>query len=183
MENIQKNIGKNLKAVRNNRGISLDQTASLTGVSKAMLGQIERGESNPTVTTLWKIATGLQVSFSSLINDEPADIAFVPLQNVSPVIENNGDYRVYSIFSFDPRKRFEIFIVEMDRGSIHTSERHNEGVEEYITVMNGSLEMLIGDNTYQIEAGGSIRFTANKSHTYKNSGEEMIRYQAVMYYP
>ncbi len=55
--------GKNLNNVRKKRQLSLDKVAELTSVSKAMLGQIERGESTPTVNVLWKIATGLKVSF------------------------------------------------------------------------------------------------------------------------
>ncbi len=65
MENLTLVIGNKLKNIRNSRNLSLDDVAELTGVSKAMLGQIERGKSNPTVSTLWKISTGLRVSFSS----------------------------------------------------------------------------------------------------------------------
>ena len=53
------NIGKHLKNIRQNRELSLDEAAEMTGVSKPMLGQVERGQSSPTITTLWKIATGL----------------------------------------------------------------------------------------------------------------------------
>lgn len=55
-----------LKALRQARGWSLSKLAEETGVSKAMLGQIERNESSPTVSTLWKIATGLNVPFRRL---------------------------------------------------------------------------------------------------------------------
>lgn len=183
MENIQKNIGVNLRNIRKTRGYSLDSTAEITGVSKAMLGQIERGESNPTVTTLWKIASGLQVSFSSLINEESSNIIFVSLNTVSPILECNGNYRVYPVFPFDPRKKFEIFTVEIDPGYEHTSDKHNEGVEEYITVISGKLEIQIGGQQIQVDPGNSIRFLANKAHTYKNISAELTRYQAVMYYP
>ncbi|MBP2241104.1 transcriptional regulator with XRE-family HTH domain [Cytobacillus eiseniae] len=183
MENIQKNIGVNLKNIRKTRGYSLDTTAEITGVSKAMLGQIERGESNPTVTTLWKIASGLQVSFSSLISEKPSDVLHVDLTKISPIVECNGDYRVYPIFPFDPRKKFELFIVEIEPDCQHTADKHNDGVEEYVTVMNGKLDMYIGDQQLQIQQGNSIRFLANKTHTYKNSGDEVIRLQLVMYYP
>ncbi|MEH7122036.1 XRE family transcriptional regulator [Bacillus sp. JJ1532] len=182
MENIQKNIGENLRSIRKKRGLSLDVTSELTGVSKAMLGQIERGESNPTVTTLWKIASGLQVSFSSLIKDEPSDLLFVDYKSISPIVESNGEYRVYPIFPFDPRKKFEIFIVEMDPGCQHLSEKHNDGVEEYITVLKGELEIQIGEHCRQVSPGNSIRFLANKNHTYKNIGTDLVEYQAVMYY-
>ena len=68
MKNLNLIIGNKLKDIRNKRNLSLDEVAKLTGVSKAMLGQIERGQSNPTVSTLWKIATGLKVSFSLFID-------------------------------------------------------------------------------------------------------------------
>ena len=55
MDSISKDIGEKLKAIRKEMNLSLDTAAKLTGVSKAMLGQIERGESTPTVLTLWKI--------------------------------------------------------------------------------------------------------------------------------
>lgn len=182
MGNIQRNIGHNLRNIRKSRGLSLDHTAELTGVSKAMLGQIERGESNPTVTTLWKIASGLQISFSSLISEDPTDIQFVQLDHINPVIELEGNYRVYSIFPFDPRRKFEIYIVEIEPGFAHISEHHNEGVEEYITVMEGQLDMLINEDIFHVSAGNSIRFLANKTHTYSNPGNSLTRIQVVMYY-
>ncbi|MBS4188802.1 helix-turn-helix transcriptional regulator [Bacillus sp. FJAT-49705] len=183
MDNIQKNIGENLRNIRKTRGYSLDAASEITGVSKAMLGQIERGESNPTVTTLWKIASGLQVSFSSLIKEEPSDVLLVDLKSISPVMESNRDYRVYPIFPFDPRKKFEIYIVEIEPGCKHSSDKHTEGVEEFITVMTGFLEVHIGNQQIQIQTGNSIRFLANKMHTYKNIGSDMVRCQVVMYYP
>lgn len=67
MKNINNHISLTLKALRSERGWSLDKTAEKTGVSKAMLGQIERGESSPTIATLWKIASGFNTSFSGMI--------------------------------------------------------------------------------------------------------------------
>lgn len=183
MENIQKNIGDNLRTIRKNRGASLDQIAELTGVSKAMLGQIERGDSNPTVSTLWKIARGLQISFSSLIQEEDSNITVVKLESITPVTESNGDYRVYSIFPFDPRKKFEIFTVEVEPGCTHISERHNEGLEEHITVISGELELSIGEEHFVLSTGDSIRFLANKVHSYKNNGTKLTSFQLVMHYP
>lgn len=60
MIDIFKRIASTLKTLRKERGWSLDKTAQETGVSKAMLGQIERAESSPTIATLWKIASALK---------------------------------------------------------------------------------------------------------------------------
>ena len=59
MGNINLVISMNLKHIREERKLSLDKVAKMTGVSKSMLGQIERGDSNPTIATVWKIANGL----------------------------------------------------------------------------------------------------------------------------
>lgn len=68
MENLARFLSTTLKQLRQQRGWSLSRLAEATGVSKAMLGQIERNESSPTVATLWKIATGLNVPFSTFIS-------------------------------------------------------------------------------------------------------------------
>ena len=60
-------IASNLREIRDKRNLSLDQLAQLTGVSKSMLRQIETGRSSPTIATIWKIANGLRVSFTTLL--------------------------------------------------------------------------------------------------------------------
>ena len=67
MNQLDKNIAVNLKRIRKSRNMSLDMLAEKTGVSKSMLGQIERGESNPTVATIAKIVDGIRVTFEELI--------------------------------------------------------------------------------------------------------------------
>ena len=73
MENLHQHLSQALKQLRQANGWSLTLAANRTGVSKAMLGQIERGESSPTVATLWKIATGFNVPFSFFVqgSDQP----------------------------------------------------------------------------------------------------------------
>ena len=70
-------IGERLRVIRTNMNLSLDETAKLTGVSKPMLGQIERGQSVPTITTLWKIATGLKKPLSSFLDNRQTEYDMV----------------------------------------------------------------------------------------------------------
>lgn len=70
-------IGTTLKMLRQQRGWSLDIAQKNTGVSKAMLGQIVRGESIPTIATPWKIASGFKTSFSSFIDDLCMETQFI----------------------------------------------------------------------------------------------------------
>ena len=68
-------VGKRLKSIRLEKQLSLDEVSKLTDVSKPMLGQIERGQSSPTITTLWKIAVGLKIPLSSLLEEKEKEMA------------------------------------------------------------------------------------------------------------
>src|SRR5580693_888365 len=65
-------VGANLRRLRTKRGLSLERLAKASGVSRAMLGQVELGQSTPTINVLWKIARALDVPFSALITDRSA---------------------------------------------------------------------------------------------------------------
>jgi transcriptional regulator with XRE-family HTH domain len=65
-------VGSNLRRIRTMRGLSLERLARASGVSRAMLGQIELGQSTPTINTIWKIARALNCQFSVLITNRPA---------------------------------------------------------------------------------------------------------------
>ena len=136
-------IGKRLKKARQNRNMTLDELAEVTGVSKPMLGQIERGQSSPTVTTLWKIATGMKIPFSSFLQERGAEYTVVDLQERDVLIEENGAMKVYTLFAFDPIRSCEAFYIEFESGCEHKSDKHNDGVEEYIFVTHGMLDMIL----------------------------------------
>nr|WP_209975267.1 XRE family transcriptional regulator [Paenibacillus eucommiae] len=181
-EPIHKKIGKNLLAIRKTRGLSLDQTAELTGVSKAMIGQIERGDSNPTISILWKIVNGLRISFTSLIETDTAKVQIVKLEDLTALHEADGAYRSFPFFPYNQQKHFEIYLVEMDAGCIHSSEAHNEGVEEYIFVIEGELTVQLEQDSYSVKAGNGIHFTADEPHTYCNRTDVCTKYYALIYY-
>lgn len=183
MEEIHIKIGKKLNKIRKNKGLSLDKVSEMTGVSKSMLGQIERGESIPTVTTLWKIATGLHLSFSTFVEEEQASVTIVSLENVKPVFGEDSSYRVYSMFPFDPQKKFEMYTIELDPGVSHLSLPHQDGVEEYIVVAKGTLEIVLNQQLYTVSEGNAIRFSAETNHTYRNRTEQLVRANLIIYYP
>lgn len=98
--------------MRKDKGWSLDKAAEATGVSKAMLGQIEREESSPTIATLWKIASGFHTAFSTFIEDIQTDFSASvyragEAQHVHPT---NAKIRVLPLFPFDSQLHFEVFM-------------------------------------------------------------------------
>jgi len=182
MKDLNLIIGNKLKDIRNKRKLSLDEVTKLTGVSKAMLGQIERGQSNPTVSTLWKISTGLKVSFSLFIDENQDDLKVIDQNDISPIIEDNNRMKLYPIFPFDANKGFEIFTIELEPDCNHISTPHNDGVEEYIIVTEGKIEININDKKYILQKGNSIKFMANTPHSYKNINQDRSVFQNIILY-
>lgn len=183
MEEIHLILAKNLKALRENKKLSLEKVAELTGVSKTMIGQIERGESSPTITTIWKIANGLKVSFTSLVNNPQPDTKVVLREEIPTLSEDNGKYRAYPHFPFQNNRRFEVYTVEIEKGGYLSAEPHIAGTEELITVFDGELTVRVNNNEYTVRNGDSIRFKADRPHTYHNSGETLTRVSMILYYP
>ena len=176
-------IGEKLKEIRNDRNLSLDETAKLTGVSKPMLGQIERGQSIPTITTLWKIATGLKVPLSLFLEEQRTEYSVVNIEKEEIISEDSGRMRAYPLFTFDPIRNVEMFFIEFDSGCCHASEKHNDGVEEYILVISGKLQLVLNGQEVIIEQKQAMRFRADVPHSYNNPFDEKCTVYNIIFYP
>jgi len=183
MENLNFIISENLKKLREEKRLSLDKVSQMTGVSKSMLGQIERGESNPTIATMWKIANGLKVSFTYFLNQIENDVLIITEKEISAIEECNGKYRAYPFFPYEDERRFEMYKIEVEKGCYLKAEPHGEKTCEFITVFDGELTITVGEDEYTVKAGDSIKFRADKPHSYNNSGNELLRASMVIYYP
>lgn len=182
MEKMNLKIGEKLKSIRITRHMTLDEVADLTGVSKPMLGQIERGQSIPTITTLWKIATGLKAPLSSFLEEQQAEYSLVGLDEKNVILEECGKMRAYPLFAYDPVRNVETFYIEFDKGCHHSSDKHNDGVEEHIFVLKGHLQLIIGDKEIVMNEKQAIRFRADIPHAYNNlSEDECVVYNTIFY--
>lgn len=182
MDNINVIIGNNLNTYRKSKGYSLDRVAEMTGVSKGMLGQIERGETNPSISTLWKIANGLHISSTSLLEAKPEELVIIKKSDLAPITEHKDKYVLYAPFPFDSKKKFEILVVDLLDGCVHTSEPHDKDVEEYIYVSKGEFKLTVNNTTYELSEGDSIKFLADKAHEYRNDSGKLCTLHTVIYY-
>jgi len=183
VQELSQHLSHTLKKLRKEKEWSLDRTAKETGVSKAMLGQIERGESSPTVATLWKIAGGFHCSLSTFI--EPYN------HHPSTLIRNADDLRhqpakdkmlVAPIFPFDPQLSFEIFELTLLPHYERYSEPHETGVIEFVLVLEGEMGLFIDQQWQTLTKGMSARFAADKPHGYRNLSTAQAVFHNVIHY-
>jgi transcriptional regulator with XRE-family HTH domain len=176
-------LGERVRNQRIARNQSLDDLAEASGVSKPMLSQIERGQSIPTITTLWKIATGLKVPITLLLAEQTAEYTIVDHRTIKPVLEDDGRMRAYPLFTYDPLRNNEMFYVEFDSQCHRIAEKHFDGVEEYLLVLTGSLELIVQNETLTLQAGQAIRFRADIPHEYKNPHSQLCTAHMLIFYP
>lgn len=168
-------IAHNLRMIRRERELSLDKLASLSGVSKSMIRQIETGKSNPTIATLWKVANGLRIPLTALLQEESKEVVLKSFANGTLLKGNADGCRLFTLVPFDSKRAFEIYYMEIEPGAILNSEPHNGKPEEHLFVIEGEIEMEIDAEQYQIVSNQFLRFNANRAHKYENVGSEMAR--------
>ena len=174
-------IGGILRAERARLGISLDEAAARTGVSKAMLGQIERGESSPTLSTMWKISAGLRVPMSAFLSPV-GEYRVNSLDKMEYFEDAKKGIRVYTVFPFNPIAGFDYLYIVQQPGSRYESTTHPNAREEYVFVTKGALRMHVGNKSYDLGEGDSLSFAGDERHEYENRGAQEAIYHALVRY-
>lgn len=173
---LKQQVAQHLKNIRAQRKLSLDAVARLTGVSKAMLGQIEREESSPTIAKLWQIASGLDTSFSAFLGGIPADQS--PHDALFP---DDPNMQITTLMPYDPSVKFEMFDIRLSHHHSQESEAHAHGVIETVWVLEGEMKMFCNNQWHHLSANETLRFHADEPHIYK-AVSETVRFQNIVYY-
>lgn len=183
MDNLNQIIALNLKEIRKKKGLNLEQTSTLTSISKSMLSQIERGEVNPTITTVYKLSLGLKIPVTALTASKPKPFSRSNKSDCEPLLGDDGKYRLYPIFSFKENQNFEIFDLEFDEGGQMHGNQQIQGTREFITIYSGELTLVFEDHEYILKAGDHASYNAFDKYIYKNSGQGMVKANIVVHYP
>lgn len=182
MQNLTQTISKNLAKLRLQNRLSLDKLSERSGVSKAMLSQIERGESNPTVNTLWKIATGLRVSFNDLLQEDSQEIELVRHASCPLINDTANGLSLFSLFPFKSDKPFEVFTAKLQPQCTHFASPHAVGSEEYVLLSKGALYIHVNNTDYKLQGGDALRFPADQPHHYHNPGLQELSFHCMLYH-
>lgn len=175
-------VAANVRRLREEKKLTLEAAAAATGVSRSMLAQIEKGEVNPTISVLWKIANGYKVSFTSLVEAPGETVAVIREEQVIPLEEDGGRYVNYPAFPFSERTLFETYRIVIHPGGALEAQPHLRGAEEYITVFDGQAEITVDGRTVALGKGDSIRFRADVPHGYRCAGEETAELSMLIFY-
>jgi XRE family transcriptional regulator, regulator of sulfur utilization len=174
-------ISRNIKRVRQERNLTLDDLAVLTGVSKSMLSEIEHCTKSPTISVLEKICEGINIPLAQLTHNEMPQVSICSNDTVKHYSAWEG-FELFVLFEFDPDKKFEIFRHIIAPHSERKSERHEARIREYIICTKGVFSVQVEDKIYQLQEGEAIQFLANCMHKYINATDQDVNIVMLLYH-
>jgi transcriptional regulator with XRE-family HTH domain len=175
-------LGERIRALRRERGLTLEVLGGRSGVSRAMISKLERGEKNPTLVVAAKVAEGLGVSLSQLVGvEERREVVVVPRERRMVVRDPETGFERQLLSPSFGGRGIE-FIKNVVPGGSSSGEfpPHRRGVEEYVVVERGRLRAILGGEEYLLEEGDALYFEADVPHRFDNAGEEVCSYYLVI---
>ncbi len=169
-------VAENIKRIRKSKKLSIERTAELSGVSRSMLGQIERGEANPSVAILAKLAAALKVPAELLVeNDAFEPLLLVREMDTKPERLDGGKTVLRPSFPYDGTCREESFFLDLYISARYEPAVNVPGSVCRATVLSGSVELTAEGETFRLLERDALRFAADRPFCFANQSNTTAR--------
>jgi len=174
-------VGENIKRIRKGKKLSMERLAEQAGVSRSMLGQIERGEANPSVAILGKLASALKVPAEVLLeNDDFQSLAMFHEEKQERVA--GGKVVLRQNYPYDDVTRLESSFIELYIGVTYEPEISVPGCICHLTVMSGYPEIVAEGESFRLAERDTLRFAADRPWKIVNMTNSTTRLMLVYQY-
>ena len=160
-------IGARVRQHRSVRGWTLDELADRSGVSRRMLITIEHGEGNPSIATLLRISDALGVGLPVLVDVErPRAVTVTPAGQAPVLWRGPRGGQALLVAGTEPPDVVELWDWTLRPGEEHATEAHSAGTRELLLVLEGAVDLRVGDRTDRLQPGDSAAFAGDVAHGY-----------------
>jgi transcriptional regulator with XRE-family HTH domain len=180
-EELSSRLGRNIRQLRQGRGLTQQQMAKLSGLPRATWANLESGDANPTLAVLHAVALAFQVSLEEIVA-EPRASAKLYRRGTLPM-RMRGTVQVSSLLP-DKIPGMQIERLELPVGGRMVGVPHTAGTREYLTCESGELELVASGESFQMQEGDVVVFRGDQRHSYVNRGRgRAVGYSVVMLRP
>lgn len=180
-------VGDTLAALRQAGSLSLDALSRKAGVSKSMLSQIERGQANPTVAVVWRLANALDVGMGELLGSaapsDPTPIELLPAHAAPAIRSPDGLCELRILGPIALAGQFEWYALSVQPGGILASQAHEHGTREHLSATTGLFEVQAGEQVQRLRSGETARYAADRPHAIRNPGKTVANGWLVVVHP
>ena len=160
-------VATNVRAMRSSAGLTLPELAERSGLGRSTLAQLESGQANPSIETLWAIAAALGVPFGRLIEAANPSVRVVRKGEGVRTVAESSNWVVHLLGSRHGRGPFELYVMEGEPGTVRMADAHGAGCVEHVYVTNGRLRCGPSDNAVELAPGDLMTFPGDVDHTYE----------------
>ena len=182
LSDLDRDIGLRIRTLRSGKGLTLDDLATRSGVSRAMLSRIERGQSSPTAQLLNRVCDGLGVTLSAMFAVAETPASPVSRRAAQPAWRDPGSgYFRRAVSPPGTGSPAEIVEVEFPAGATVAFE--NQGLadtDQQIWVLEGSMELVVGHAVHRLDAGDCLHMRFGEPIVFRNPTEQAARYVVVL---
>ncbi|MEJ3659085.1 XRE family transcriptional regulator [Actinomycetes bacterium KLBMP 9759] len=177
-------VGRNVRALRQQRRMTIDGLAAAAGVSRGTVIQIETARTNPSIGTLVALAAALRVGVASLVDGDAEPRVVVRRGSEAPRLWSSdaGSSAVFCIGT-DPPDVVELWDWTLQPGDGFDGEAHPMGTQEVLSVLSGELGLRVGGTAQRLGAGDTVLFQAHAPHRYFAEGDGPVRFVMVVLQP
>jgi transcriptional regulator with XRE-family HTH domain len=177
-------VGRNVRALRQQRRMTIDALAAASGVSRGTVIQIETARGNPSIATLAGLAAALRVGVASLVAGDARPRVVIRRADEAARLWSSaaGSNAVFRIGT-DPPDVVELWDWTLQPGDGFDGEAHPMGTQEVLSVLSGRLGLQVGATEQHLDAGDSVLFQAHAPHRYSGAGDGPVRFVMVVLQP
>ena len=171
-------IGATLQKLRLGRGLTLEDLSRVAGVSKSMLSQIEREKANPTIAITWRLANALGVGIGELLTGQTPDATTIRTLEAHETPTLPGNHAGYVMRILGPMElagKFEWYELTLAPNGELASAAHDPGTVEHLTLLQGTMELGVGNEKKKLKIGSTARYPGDKEHVIRNPGKTESR--------
>lgn len=169
-------VAENIKRIRKSKKLSMERTAALSGVSRSMLGQIERGEANPSVAILGKLAAALKVPADVLLENDGFETLLLARElDNKPARLDGGKAVLRPSFPYDEVTRQESFFLDLYISAHYAPEPSVPGCVCHLTVLSGTVCLTAEEQDFQLLERDALRFAADRPYRFENMTNSTAR--------
>ena len=183
-EDVATAVGRNVRALRQQRRMTIDALAAAAGVSRGTVIQIETARGNPSIATLVGLAAALRVGVASLVDGdaEPRVVVRRAAEAARLWSSAAGSNAVFRIGT-DPPDVVELWDWTLQPGDAFDGEAHPMGTQEVLSVLSGRLGLRVGNTEQHLDTGDTVLFQAHAPHRYSGAGDGPVRFVMVVLQP
>lgn len=177
-------IGPFINAYRKRQSLTLAELAQISGVSRSMLSEIERGTANPSLATVWALAAALKVDISELIvgkvTERRPQIELSSSSFTPEIKTEDGSCTLRILSPPNHAERYEWYDLNFQPNGSLDSQPHAKGTREHLTVLEGALRVIAGSEVVEVPEGATARYPADVLHSIHNLSDRPARALLVM---